>query len=66
MSLVVVALVLPPCKGGASTRTNLEVRTSQVRGAHDLQCVQTCLNAQQRKALRRLPRSELMTVAWWS
>jgi len=42
--MVVVALVPPSVqRGGASTRTSLAVRTNQIRGTHELQCVQGCL-----------------------
>ena len=40
VSLAVMALVLPSVQGGgASTRTSLAVRTDQIRGTHELQCV---------------------------
>ena len=48
VSSVVMALVLPLVQGGgASTRTSLAVRTDQIRGTHELQCVQGCLIVQQ-------------------
>ena len=48
VSWMVMALVLPSVQGGgASTRTNLAVRTDQIRGTHELQCVQGCLIVQQ-------------------
>ena len=56
VSSAVMALVLPAMQGGgASTRTTLAVRTSQGRGTHVFQCVQSCLNAQQRKSSWRRP-----------
>ena len=40
VSSEVMALVLPSVQGGgASTRTSLAVRTDQIRGTHELQCV---------------------------
>ena len=49
VSSAVMALVLPSLQGGgASTRTSLAVRTDQIRGTHELQCVRGRSSAQRR------------------